>query len=86
LAWVITKPCECNVYARCLEHCPEKCINTGPGETQYFIDPTRCTNCGGCDLSCPVAAIFPEEAVPEQWRDHIEKNREFFERQARSKG
>lgn len=78
MAWVITEPCRCTVHARCLEHCPENCIETGPGEDQYYIDPNRCTSCGACDLSCPVAAIFPEEAVPPQWLHYIERNAAFF--------
>ncbi|MFZ5817300.1 MAG: 4Fe-4S binding protein [Bacillota bacterium] len=76
MAWVITEPCQCKAYARCLEHCPvEGCILTGPGESQYYIDPTRCTDCGACDLACPVAAIFPEAAVPDHWQHFIERNR-----------
>lgn len=77
MAWVITAPCQCNTFARCLEHCPvDGAILTAPGEEQYYIDPTVCTSCGACDLSCPVAAIFPEAVVPAHWHSFIAKNRE----------
>ncbi|MFO7275172.1 MAG: ferredoxin family protein [Bacillota bacterium] len=83
MAWVITEPCVGHKYAKCVEHCPVNAIQTAEGEPQYYIDPDLCINCGSCDLACPVAAIFPEEAVPEQWLAYIALNREFF---ARKKG
>lgn len=31
------------------------------------IDPEECIDCGACEPECPVEAIFPEDAVPDQW-------------------
>lgn len=75
MAWVITEPCVGEKHARCVAVCPEDCILTTDTADQYFIDPVRCTNCGLCDMTCPVAAIFPEEVIPIQWRHYIEKNK-----------
>jgi len=78
MAWVITAPCESEKIAKCASVCPEQCIYTNDASNQYFINPFQCTNCGLCDLACPVAAIFAEEVVPEQWMHYIQKNRDFF--------
>lgn len=45
---------------------------------QLFIDPAVCISCGLCENECPVRAIFSENEVPEQWRDYIALNAEFF--------
>jgi ferredoxin len=79
MPWVITSPCEGEKYAHCVLVCPEHAIETAPGARQYYINPLKCTDCGLCDLTCPVAAIFPAEVVPKQWRQSIEENRRFFE-------
>ena len=78
MAWVITTACEGERLAKCTVACPEDAIQTAPDAKQYFIDPFKCTDCGLCDLTCPVAAIFPEYAVPKQWENSIEENRSFF--------
>ncbi|MGO4531780.1 ferredoxin family protein [Paenibacillus sp. 2TAF8] len=78
MSWVITATCEGEVLAKCIVACPEEAIQTSPGAKQYYINPSVCTDCGLCDLACPVAAIFPESAVPKQWRSSIEENRSFF--------
>lgn len=45
----------------------------------YYIDPSVCIDCGACEAVCPVEAIYPEEEVPEEEKEFIQKNREFFE-------
>lgn len=66
MTWVITGQCDCRKLARCLEHCPvPNCIFTSDQDTQFYIDPRLCIDCGQCDMSCPVAAIFPASALPE---------------------
>ncbi|WP_270166902.1 4Fe-4S dicluster domain-containing protein [Paenibacillus sp. SYP-B4298] len=78
MSWVITSACEGERLAKCTVACPEDAIQTAPGAKQFYINPQQCTDCGLCDLTCPVAAIFPESAVPKQWKASIEENRLFF--------
>ncbi|MDP5274606.1 4Fe-4S dicluster domain-containing protein [Chengkuizengella axinellae] len=79
MAWVITAPCEGEVAARCVSMCPENAIEQDQSGGQYYINPKLCTDCGLCDLSCPVAAIFPKDKVPYQWKSYINKNKQYFE-------
>lgn len=75
MTWVITEQCDNRKLARCLEHCPiPECIVTSDMDSQFYIDPDLCTDCGACDLSCPVAAIFPASALPEHWAHFQVKN------------
>ena len=48
-----------------------------PG-VQMFVDPDECIDCGACLDECPVAAIYPDDAVPAEHRDDIERNARFF--------
>ena len=41
-----------------------------------FIDPDECIDCDACVVECPVDAIFPENDVPEVWKDYAALNRE----------
>jgi NAD-dependent dihydropyrimidine dehydrogenase PreA subunit len=43
-----------------------------------YINPDECIDCGACEPACPVNAIFEESAVPEQWRQYIKINADFF--------
>jgi NAD-dependent dihydropyrimidine dehydrogenase PreA subunit len=48
-------------------------------EIQLYIEPFICIDCGACEPECPVEAIFEEDDTPEEWRDYIQKNADFFE-------
>jgi NAD-dependent dihydropyrimidine dehydrogenase PreA subunit len=41
---------------------------------QLYIDPEECIDCDGSMEACPVDAITPEDQVPPEWREYIEKN------------
>jgi ferredoxin len=43
-----------------------------------YIHPEECIDCGACVPECPVAAIFEESDVPEQWKHFTPKNAEIF--------
>ena len=45
---------------------------------QLFIHPDECIDCGACEPVCPVTAIFTEDEVPEQSKQFIELNKQFF--------
>jgi ferredoxin len=56
------------------EVCPVN--QTGGGSIH---PPRECIDCQACEAACPVQAIFPDNGIPEKWRDYIEKNKKFFE-------
>ena len=45
-----------------------------------IIITDECINCGACEPECPVEAIFEEDAVPDEWKDYIKKNYDYFGR------
>jgi ferredoxin--NADP+ reductase len=64
-----------------MEVCPVGCIVPGQPEEEwpwYYIDPDTCIDCGACVPECPVAAILPEEDLPEEQRYTTELNAIFF--------
>ena len=84
MAHVIAQPCIGTKDTSCVEVCPVDCIHpTQNGEgyddaAQLFIDPDVCIDCGLCVDECPVQAIFPQEDLPAEWNDFIEKNAAYF--------
>jgi NAD-dependent dihydropyrimidine dehydrogenase PreA subunit len=80
MAFVITQPCINEKNSACIDVCPADCIKTSESETQCFIDPEECIDCGACESACPVDAIFAQDAVPAQWIAFVDTNRAFFSR------
>ena len=84
MVYVITEPCINEKDQSCVEVCPVDCIHPKTGEpgfeqaAQLFINPEECIGCGACEPVCPVAAIFPEDAVPEEWKHFIKMNADHF--------
>ena len=78
MAFVITEPCVGVKDATCLTVCPVDCIHTSDEADQYYISPDDCIDCAYCVEACPVQAILDEFTVPAQWRQYINKNREFY--------
>lgn len=74
MAHVITD--ECTKDALCVEVCPTDCIKEG--DDQYYINPEECIDCGSCVEVCPSNAIFEEEELPDDKKDFIDKNANFF--------
>jgi ferredoxin len=85
MAFVICQPCIGTKDTACVDACPVDCIHprideeTFEAETQLYIDPNECIDCGACVPECPVEAIFPEEEVPEQWSEYIQINKQWYE-------
>jgi NAD-dependent dihydropyrimidine dehydrogenase PreA subunit len=69
---IVCEPCVNVKSGECVDVCPVDCFYDH-GE-QLFINPEECIDCGACESVCPVTAIFPEEDVPEQWKDYTAKN------------
>jgi ferredoxin len=75
MAFVITEPCIDERNSACIDVCPADCIKISDVETQAYIDPEECIDCGACESACPVNAIYAQDAVPGKWMSYIELNR-----------
>jgi Fe-S-cluster-containing hydrogenase component 2 len=78
MAYVITAQCTTCRSASCYAVCPAEAIGGGDLDQQMYIDPDLCIECGLCAEACPVNAIYLEEDLPEQWREFIAINRDYF--------
>ncbi len=80
MTYVIAEPCIDTKDKACVDVCPVDCIYEGAD--QLFIEPNECIDCGACEPECPVDAIFEADFVPDQWKDFIDKNADFFKSKA----
>lgn len=81
MAYIICEPCVGVKDKACVEICPVDCIYEGAKEgypDMLFIHPDECIDCGVCQPECPVTAIFPEDDVPDEWKNYIDLNRDYF--------
>ncbi len=81
MPYVIAEPCINVKDKACVEVCPVDCIYEG--DTQLFIHPDECIDCGACEPVCPVKAIFAEDETPDQWKSFIELNKQVLQGQSR---
>ncbi|GBD13402.1 Ferredoxin 7Fe [bacterium HR24] len=79
MAYVICEPCIDVMDKSCVEVCPVDCIHYEEGvDRKLYIDPDECIDCGACEPVCPVTAIFAEDDVPEQWKEYIELDANWY--------
>jgi NAD-dependent dihydropyrimidine dehydrogenase PreA subunit len=84
MTYVIAEPCIDVKDGACVDVCPVDCIHPTKDDSDYdmhnmlYINPDECIDCGACEPACPVAAIFEESVVPEQWRQFIEINANYY--------
>jgi ferredoxin len=84
MAHVIALPCIGVKDTACVAVCPVDCIHPTKDEPdfataeQLYIDPGECIGCGLCVEECPVQAIFPEDDLPAQWSDYLERNANLY--------
>ena len=76
MTYVIAEPCINTKDKACVDVCPVDCIYEGAD--MLYINPDECIDCGACEPECPVDAIFEADFVPDQWKEYIEKNANFF--------
>jgi ferredoxin len=73
VAYIITETCIGTMDKSCVDVCPVDCIHFEEGvDRMLFVNPDECIDCGACEPACPVKAIFPEDALPddqERWRE-----------------
>ena len=77
MAYVITSPCMTEKAADCMDVCSVDCIELGAD--QYFINPVECIDCGACEFTCPVEAIFHEDDLAEEDESFLEKAKKHFQ-------
>lgn len=81
----IAEPCIGTKDTACVNVCPVDCIHPTREEpdfataTMLYINPQECIDCGLCVDECPVKAIFPEDDLPEKWRNYVQLNVAYFE-------
>ncbi|MCY4437214.1 MAG: ferredoxin family protein [Chloroflexi bacterium] len=81
MTYVIAEPCIDIKDNSCVDVCPVDCIHSDDDSAQFFIDPDECIECGACEPVCPVTAIFFEDDLPDEWRNYIQTNADFFANQ-----
>jgi ferredoxin len=72
MAYVVAEPCVNCKYTDCVEVCPVDCFYEGANF--LVIHPDECIDCGACEPACPTKAIFPEESLPEKWKEYTALN------------
>jgi NAD-dependent dihydropyrimidine dehydrogenase PreA subunit len=86
MTYIIVEPCINVKDTACVDVCPVDCIHPRKDEAgfadavQLYINPDECIDCGACEPACPVAAIFPEEEVPEKWKQYIQVNYDYWKK------
>ena len=84
MAYVIAEPCIGIKDTACVDVCPVDCIHPRkdetdfPSETQLYINPDECIDCGACVPVCPVTAIFALDDLPEKWAGFAAANAEWY--------
>lgn len=84
MTFIITSPCIGTKDTACVDVCPVDCIHPTKDEPEFessemlYIDPEECIDCGACEPACPVEAIFEEDAVPDNEKDYIQKNYDWY--------
>ena len=78
MAFVITEACVCVKDKTCVATCPVDCIIGTQDDPMLFIDPALCIDCAACEPVCPVKAIYREADVPEDQKEFIAINRNYF--------
>ncbi len=72
MSYVVSEPCIGVKDKACVDVCPADCFYED--ESQLYIHPDECVDCGACEPECPVEAIFADSAVPEQYEHWTQIN------------
>lgn len=82
MTYVITE--RCIKDTSCVEFCPVDAIHPRKNQKEFetsgmlYINPSVCVDCGFCERACPVKAIFREQSVPEQYRNCVQMNADWY--------
>ena len=84
MAYIIAEPCIDVKDTACVDACPVDCIHPKKGaadfeeNTQLYINPQECIDCGACVPVCPVSAIFSLDDLPSRWEGFARTNADYF--------
>jgi ferredoxin len=76
MAYVITEACVDVTDRACIKECPVDCIYEG--DRMLYINAEECIDCGACEPTCPMGAIFYEDDVPLDLVQYTQLNKDFF--------
>ncbi len=76
VTYVISSACVDLLDKSCVQECPVDCIYEG-ARTMY-INPDECVDCGACQSTCRVGAIYWEGDLPDGEQQHLQDNAAFF--------
>ncbi len=65
MTYTVAEPCVNCRYTDCVLVCPVEAFHLD--DTMLVIHPETCIDCDACVPECPVEAIYPDTAVPEQY-------------------
>ena len=83
MTYIIGEACVDVKDISCQSVCPVDCIHEV--DRMLVIDPEECIDCGACEPECPVEAILPEDAAPEDWQPYVKINYLFPDKEAINK-
>ena len=66
------------MYVPSIASIPARMSRTFENETQLYINPVECIDCGACVPVCPVTAIFALDDLPEKWNNFTAINADFY--------
>ena len=75
MTYIIGEACIDVKDISCQSVCPVDCIHEA--DRMLVIDPEECIDCGACEPECPVEAILPEDAIPDDWQPFVTINYAF---------
>ena len=78
MTYIIDDACPGIKDVSCVAVCPVDCIIAIDDDKMLFINPDECIDCGACVPECPVNAIFAEEETPEDQKQWIALNADYF--------
>jgi ferredoxin len=78
MAFVVAEPCIACKYTDCVAVCPVDCFYEGANF--LVIHPDECIDCGACEPVCPTKSIFPEDDLPEKWKEYTALNAELSQK------
>jgi ferredoxin len=72
MPYVVTDNCVACRFTDCVEVCPVDCFYLDDEKQMVLIHPDECIDCGACEPTCPVQAIFSTFDLPAEkkhWED-----------------
>ena len=67
MTYLVTDNCVGCKHTDCVAVCPVDCFYEA--DNFLAINPDECIDCGVCEVECPVQAIVPDNALPDEERE-----------------